>query len=328
MGTAFAAGPDFSKITKPTISPNEITRDTVVTVKMTSTYKNINNISLQFGILTPTGGRDFYVTLKNSGSNAITYSGTGKIPSDIIGGTWKLNEMIIYFNDKTKIRFAYDALSGAGMVTNFNSTSQIYEELIQAAKDSELTKNTNTTTTVVTSDGNFPDIKGHWALGSIQKLINKKFIKGYPDGYFKPNQSITRAEFIKILVTALNLKSNTNTPIFNDTKTHWAKNEISAAREAGITDGYKDGNFKPNNNITRAEIVSMINNAKAFPAKTSSIKFSDVKKGHWAEPAIYTAAANGIVSGYKGGLFKPNNNATRAEACSMIDSFLTFFKLY
>jgi hypothetical protein len=246
---------------------------------------------------------------------------------------------------------AYPELRDANKATTFNSTSQLYEDLVKEGTINPVTNNnpqstpvtsisnpvstatpttttttTTTTTFVSTTDAKLSDIKGHWAQGSIQKLIDKNYITGYPDGYFLPNKSITRAEFIKILISALGVQSNNSAAVFSDTKTHWAKNEIAIAKDKKITEGYKNGTFKPNANITRAEIVSMLSNAKKFPEKATTKKFNDVKKGHWAESAIYAAAANGVVSGYPGGLFKPNSEATRAEACSMINEFLTNIK--
>lgn len=169
----------------------------------------------------------------------------------------------------------------------------------------------------------FRDIEGHWAKASILTLINKGSIAGYSDGTFKPNNSITRAEFIKILVKALGKQSTETATGFKDVPSgHWAAKEITAAKKLNITSGYAGGVFKPNSNITRAEIVSMICSAKKLSAGQGKVFFSDVKDSHWAKPSIMLAASHSIVSGYQDMTFKPNKNATRAEACRMIEAML------
>jgi hypothetical protein len=82
-------------------------------------------------------------------------------------------------------------------------------------------------------------------------------IKGYEDDSFRANATITRAEFASLLVRALGLKSEGDSD-FVDTKGHWAADAIATLKKVGIAEGYLDGTFKPNQTITRAEIVAML----------------------------------------------------------------------
>ena len=88
------------------------------------------------------------------------------------------------------------------------------------------------------------DIVGHWAEKDIKTLMEKGAITGYPDKTFKPNNSITRAEFASVLVKAFELETKTG-KIFSDTAEHWAKDIIATSNAHGIVDGYSDEKFGP-----------------------------------------------------------------------------------
>ena len=96
------------------------------------------------------------------------------------------------------------------------------------------------------------DINGHWAQKTIEELVATGAISGYPDGTFKPDQTITRAEFATILVKAWELDSDSG-KVFADTSKHWAKDSIAIAAAHGIVQGYSDSTFGPNDNITRTD---------------------------------------------------------------------------
>lgn len=103
----------------------------------------------------------------------------------------------------------------------------------------------------------------------------------------------------------------------SDIAGHWAESVITQWQNKGLIQGYEDGTFKPGNTITRAEFVTLMNNAKGFWSE-GSIHFSDVKNGNWFYSAVARAVAAGYVKGYSDGSFKPNNTITRAEAAVMI----------
>ena len=103
----------------------------------------------------------------------------------------------------------------------------------------------------------------------------------------------------------------------SDIARHWAESVITQWQSKGLIQGYEDGTFKPGNTITRAEFVTLMNNAKGFWSE-GSINFSDVKNGSWFYSAVARAVAAGYVKGYSDGSFKPGNTITRAEAAVMI----------
>ncbi len=104
----------------------------------------------------------------------------------------------------------------------------------------------------------FTDIKdGQWYTRAIATLANAGIVDGYPDGTFNPNAPITRAEMATIIARFAKLDVNTKT--FNDIDGHWAQKYIELAAGNNWINGYEDGSFKPNQNITRAETFAMIN---------------------------------------------------------------------
>ena len=103
----------------------------------------------------------------------------------------------------------------------------------------------------------------------------------------------------------------------SDIAGHWAESVITQWQSKGLIQGYEDGTFKPGNTITRADFVTLMNNAKGFWSE-GSINFSDVKNGSWFYSAVARAVAAGYVKGYSDGSFKPGNTITRAEAAVMI----------
>lgn len=129
-----------------------------------------------------------------------------------------------------------------------------------------------------------------WYSKGVNKLVALGYIKVEKDTKLDPDRAITRAEYAYILAKLGNYKDGTKSlkDVKND---YWAAKEISSLVEKGIISGYKDGSFKPDNTITRAEACSMVNRAFNLKADISNKKpYSDVKKDSWAYEAIMTAA--------------------------------------
>ncbi|MBS3908032.1 MAG: S-layer homology domain-containing protein [Actinobacteria bacterium] len=173
--------------------------------------------------------------------------------------------------------------------------------------------------TAVLPDLTFKDTPAAaWYMAYVKKLVTAGIIDGYRDGRFRPNANITRAEFCKIVLAALGeTPLGGAAPSFKDTGGHWAQGHIEKAKSLGFIDGYKDGRFRPNANITRAEICKIVAYAKQYRLGETFNAFPDCN-GHWAEIYVATAKENGVVSGFPDGTFRPSANATRAEAAKMI----------
>lgn len=151
----------------------------------------------------------------------------------------------------------------------------------------------------------------------VGKVESSSYITGYSDKTVRPNASITRAEVATMIAKLKNYTLDEAADSkFADVKDQWFSKYVNAVVREGLTKGYADGSFQPNREITRAEFVQMIM-AISSP-NTTEKTFNDVK-GHWAEAAIKQAYANGIVSGYKDGSFKPDQKISRAEAVVILN---------
>lgn len=168
----------------------------------------------------------------------------------------------------------------------------------------------------------FTDIAGHWANSAILSAAGKHLVSGYPDGTFKPDADITRAEFTVMLANALKLEGSSSAPAFADDVQigKWAKQAIANAVEAGIVGGYADGSFRPNARITRAEMAAMVARALKLSADADATTgFADNKDiPNWAKGAIEAVREQGIMNGRGGNKFVPNGTATRAEAVTLL----------
>ena len=148
------------------------------------------------------------------------------------------------------------------------------------------------------------------------------YIVGYPDGNVKPEGNITRAEVATIFFRLLTDESRnefwSQTNNYSDvSEDAWYNNAVSTLSNAGIIDGYEDGTFKPDGNITRAEFATIA--VRFFEATyDGGDLFSDIA-GHWAQDYINEAANAGIVDGYPDGTFQPQQLITRAEAMTMVN---------
>jgi hypothetical protein len=137
----------------------------------------------------------------------------------------------------------------------------------------------------------FPDVTNDmWFSQSVKYLTSVDIIKGYPEGDFRPNNSITRAEFATLISGFDNLEI-INTNRFSDTDQHWAVGYINSAAVKGWVTGYPDGTFRPEAYLTRAEIVTVINRmldrmieARDIPAWAPT--YTDISEAHWGYTAI------------------------------------------
>lgn len=130
-----------------------------------------------------------------------------------------------------------------------------------------------------------------WYYKSIGFAESQNIITGYKDGSFKPEDGITRAEFASMIAKFAELDTENADIPFADAKGHWAADKIAACYTAGYIKGYTDNTFKPDNYITRAEAVTMINRVlDRNDIKDFTNPFNDISESHWAYKDIMEAA--------------------------------------
>lgn len=172
----------------------------------------------------------------------------------------------------------------------------------------------------------FADTQEHWAAKPIHTFIQLQLINGYQDGTFKPNHSITRAEFATILNRTFDIQSGNANTALKDIEGHWAKEQITNLVATGIIKGYGDDRFKPNQTITRQEMVVMLSrivDLDHLAKDQEKGRFNDLK-GSYAASEVIAGAQAGIIQGNGTGNFYPKNGATRAEAVQVILNVLEF----
>ncbi len=149
------------------------------------------------------------------------------------------------------------------------------------------------------------------------------FFKGYPDGSFKPESTISRAEMATVFVRLLNLQSAplNGTIAFSDTSGHWAEQNILRAAEYGLLNGYPDGSFQPEGKMKRAEIASIINKywqIKGFVPNNQAAPISDIDK-HWAKQLILSLYNHRFIDLYSDKSFKPDAPLKRADVAQILN---------
>ena len=167
----------------------------------------------------------------------------------------------------------------------------------------------------------FPDVDlKAWYAPAVTNVQQAGLIEGYPDGTFKPEGDITRAEFAVIMYRLMKDDEATEAveaSSFTDVSDkHWAKEAIDYLAANEVVNGYPDGTFKPEAKITRAEIAQIFYNAFGWGEYVKH--FEDVQPGVWYYDAITALATVGIVNGYPDNTFLPNNNARRCEVAQII----------
>jgi hypothetical protein len=126
----------------------------------------------------------------------------------------------------------------------------------------------------------------------ISLFAGAGIVNGYPDGSFKGDNGITRAEFIKLISISFKLEINPEgVQNFTDVADHWAIDYITTFASHGYILGYPDGSFRPDRQITRAEVVAIINHILGIVSQPNAEpRFDDLNSDHWAYGDIMAAA--------------------------------------
>ena len=194
--------------------------------------------------------------------------------------------------------------------------------------------NTGAVTTPNTDSNYKPDFQDldsvEWARTAINGLAMRGMISGRDQYTFDPNANITRAEYCQILMGAINALNAKGESTFADVpSTAWYYNAVSVASQLGIVSGYGDGNFGPNDLITRQDMALMTYKTaqimnKSLEPVNAEITFEDSHEiADYAFEAVMTLQKAGIINGMTDTTFEPLSNATRAQSAKVIfDTFV------
>ncbi|MGG6312354.1 S-layer homology domain-containing protein [Paenibacillus macerans] len=182
---------------------------------------------------------------------------------------------------------------------------------------------------IVYAPASFEDLdSASWAKDMIVSLAAKQILKGVTEESFQPGRSVTRAEFLQMLMNALSLKAESSSvaPSFQDVRAGtWSYDAIAAAYSLGIVTGKSDRLFESNDIITREEMAVMIYRA----GKVAKVEYSDAGNSvpsfsdessiaEYSKEAVSAIRAAGLITGYEDGTFGPKQASTRAETAAVI----------
>ena len=168
----------------------------------------------------------------------------------------------------------------------------------------------------------FSDMTGHWAYEAVSALHASRIVNGFPDGRFMPDQSVSRAEFAKMICLAMQIDTAAGAAEFFDVSdSAWYAPYIKALADNGIVTGFSDGGFHPDEGISRQDAAVMLWRC-LYGGQTGSDRedrvFDDLSEiDGYAKTAVLGLYAKGLVSGYEN-RFHPKTEITRAEAAQLL----------
>lgn len=182
----------------------------------------------------------------------------------------------------------------------------------------------------------FTDLQGHWGKADIEQMVLQKIAAGYPDGKFRPEQPISRAEFAVLLSRAMpdHPVSSDKGYSFADVKPQdWFYPDIMRLARAGIIRGDGSGLFHPQKTIQRQEAAQMLWSCMLIQGLASELEdsivfqFSDEQNiSGWAHMAVKALTRQKVFCGYPDQCFHPTHPMTRAQACLVLNRAIILLK--
>lgn len=238
-------------------------------------------------------------------------------------GFTKPSEVVDAFN--ARIRYLNSENSSSGGSVGGSSGGSSGSTSSSGAKPNDYFDKIVTTAPEIIEEEtySFDDVpEEHWASEAIVELCEKGILNGYEDGSFRPDEFVSREQFVKMFVTAFELYSDNGVANFEDVKVdRWSYNYILTAASAGIVNGVNSKEFMPENKVSRQDAAVMLDrlckkigiNLEGRVISTDSDAISD-----YAKESVEKLKAANIISGFEDGSFRPMENLTRAQAAKLI----------
>lgn len=189
------------------------------------------------------------------------------------------------------------------VISQVNAQPSIIDEVAGAIKD-------------VTPAGPFSDIEDHWSNDYVLGFYNKGFINGYTDGTFRPDNSITRAEFVKLVNKAFGFTEKAEDIPFTDLDTAWKVEELKIAIKAGYITPTEI--FRHNDPINRQEASKIIGSVLNLTGDASKLEYTDAEQiSDWAQGYVQALVEEGILTQKEN--FRPKDAIRRGEAVKMLE---------
>lgn len=188
---------------------------------------------------------------------------------------------------------------------------------------------------VVTREKTFNDLSSHWAKQDVILLASKGLIEGVDRVRFAPDKPVTRAEFTSLLVRSLGMKKPevSGTSFTDVQKGDWFADAVETAADLGLVEGFRNGEFRPNEQITREQMSALL--VRALSKAGTKLDTADVQEtlrrfkdaeeiGSWSEASVAAAVKAGLMKGRSAGKFVPDAPSTRAEAAVVLKRMLQY----
>ena len=170
----------------------------------------------------------------------------------------------------------------------------------------------------------FEDVEvQHWFYAPVVQAYKAKVVSGVTETSFQPGSTATRGQVVTMIYRMEGAPAFSKAAAFTDLKFNYYKDAISWAAEKGVVEGYSAEEFRPENSITREQLVTLLYRLAGSPAvKKSLSKYTDKDSIHsYALDAMKWAVKNGIITGYEDNTLRPRANANRAEVCAILMRF-------
>ncbi|CAH1217177.1 hypothetical protein PAECIP111892_04356 [Paenibacillus auburnensis] len=270
--------------------------------------------------------------------NVIGGSGTAAVPASGFGTAYVERTLTVdedVYADSA-VALLYDAKAGT-----FRYVPALFETGGGVTKVTVKSSLASGIIAVALNPVRFSDVSSHWAKAEIELLASRLIVNGRASGSFAPQQTVSRAEFAAMLVRSLGLQPEAPAgAVFSDVAAGaWYAADAAAASGLGLVQGYADGTFRPDAPITRQQMAVMAARAlkllqtaspgDAAPSAASTPgSFSDAAGiASWAQEAVNTLTAGGIMRGLPSGSFAPEADTSRAEAAVILTRLLRAGKL-
>lgn len=163
--------------------------------------------------------------------------------------------------------------------------------------------------------------KDHWAFSYIAELVDRGVLAGYEDGSFKPEGTVSRAEFAKIMVGAAGVPTNDNNVYFSDMQNHWAIPYVNAAKD--YLTAYADNTYRPNQAAVREDVTMAMVKLKGYDVSNADFSylsnFSDNNSiSNNVKKYVAVAVEKDLISGFEDNTFRGQATLTRAEAATLL----------
>jgi len=273
---------------------------------------------------------DYGLYQKFTSGNALSYE---SIVSDYITNP----EYASYFQEESLVPWLFN---GSTFISYDDARSialkaeYIKEQNLGGAMIWELSQDSENVLLKALYDGLYvlgeKDYEGHWAQDVIQKWCDMGYVTGYPDGSFKPEEFVTRAEFVRMVNNLFEYTQTAEIPFVDTVEDNWYYKEIQKAFKADYIIGVSETQFAPDDYITREEaaiIIARILNIKGNESG-ADVFIDNSQISSWAKEYVGTASELQLIKGYEDNSFKPQNNIKRSEAVTLLDRVLTYMDVH